>query len=307
MLQLNQIHAYTDSHLSLSMLGTQQPEYAKSATAAHAGAKDLHELISQAPKTGKRVAVIGIAISGIQAMKACLAEGLEPVGIEADSDVGGFWRFKENAEHPSVYRSTHIDTDRDMNSFGDFPWSPDKPLLIHNEELTRYLRKNIEEFSLTERIRLRTKVEWVTPIGEPGPDNKWEVTMSTTHENGEVRTTVEEFDGVMVCTGRHGGGGFIPRIEGLDKFAEKHFVCHSSMYKFPQKHSLVGKRVVVVGVGNSGIDIVTELGPVAKECYLVGRSGGWVMESKHMEVAQGEVFVDRLMLDGISRLPWWRG
>jgi dimethylaniline monooxygenase (N-oxide forming) len=242
-------------------------------------------------------------------MKACLAEGIEPVGIDQDSEIGGFWRFKENVEHPSVYRSTHIDTDRDINSFGDYPWSPDKSLLIHNEELTRYLKENVQEFDLEKRIRLNTKVEWVTPIGEAASDNKWQVTTSTIDplSGDTVSTTVEEFDGVMVCSGRHGGGGFIPQIEGLDKFSQNHFVCHSSMYKFPEKHSLIGKRVVVVGVGNSGIDIVTELGPVADECYLVGRSGGWVMESTHMEVAQGGVYIDRLMIDGMSRLPWWRG
>ena len=47
-----------------------------------------------------------------------------------------------------MYRSTHIDTDRDMNSWGDFPFDKDAPLLIHNTELTSYLRKNIEEFGL---------------------------------------------------------------------------------------------------------------------------------------------------------------
>ena len=79
---------------------------AEAASAAHSRSTDLHALIEQAAKepTGARVAVIGVAISGIQAMKACLAEGIEPVGFEADSDVGGFWRFKEDANHPSVYR-----------------------------------------------------------------------------------------------------------------------------------------------------------------------------------------------------------
>merc|ERR1719428_1741564 len=103
------------------------------------GPRDLHELIAQArqEQTARggalpRVAVIGVAISGVQAMKSCLAEGFEPVAFEADGDVGGFWRFKEDTEHPSVYRSVHIDSDRDMNSFGDYPWDDTEPMLVHN-------------------------------------------------------------------------------------------------------------------------------------------------------------------------------
>ena len=61
-------------------------------------------------------------------------------GFEADQDLGWFWRFKEDVVHPSVYRSPHIDSDRDLNSFGDYPWSSEKPMLIHNTELTDYLR-----------------------------------------------------------------------------------------------------------------------------------------------------------------------
>ena len=55
-------------------------------------------------------------------MKNCLAEGFEPVGFESDSDIGGLWRYKSDPKFPSVYRSTHIDSDRDVNSFGDYPW-----------------------------------------------------------------------------------------------------------------------------------------------------------------------------------------
>merc|ERR1719456_1467426 len=98
------------------------------------GPKDLHELIerNKGAADSARVAVIGLAISGVGAMKACLAEGIEPVAFEADSDVGGFWRFKEDSEHPSVYRSVHIDSDRDDMSFGDWPLAAEKPLLMHN-------------------------------------------------------------------------------------------------------------------------------------------------------------------------------
>ena len=118
------------------------------------------------------------------------------------ADVGGLWRYKDDPKFPSVYRSTHIDSDRDTNSFGDYPWcailptscsllahvcfffaytsltssshfasrfarrDPEKPLLIHNTELVRYLRENLEKFNLTDKIKLNSRVTLVTPVGD---------------------------------------------------------------------------------------------------------------------------------------------
>ena len=59
--------------------------------------------------------------------QGCLEEGVEVVAFEAGNDgVGGFWRFREDGV--SVYESTHIDTDRDLNSFGDYPYDPSAPV-----------------------------------------------------------------------------------------------------------------------------------------------------------------------------------
>jgi hypothetical protein len=285
-------------------------------------------MIEQAPKTGARVAVIGMAISGIQAMKTCLAEGVEPVGFEADQDIGGFWRYKEDTKHPSVYRSTHIDTDRDLNSFGDHPWGADSPLLIHNSELTRYLRENVTEFDLERRIRFNTTVTFVTPEREHSDSkfiqdgcNKWVVKTTTTDPATGASTESEElFDGVLVCTGRHGGGGFIPKYPNQDLF--KGEIMHSSKFKYAEKHGMVGKRVAVVGVGNSGADIVTELGMLngggmrngggeivnehlRSETLLIARSGGWVTRSSHMELGVAANAGDAVIAGFVNRIPWF--
>lgn len=54
------------------------------------------------------------------------------------------------------------------------------------------------------------------------------------------------------CVGRHGSQGYIPNFKGLDSFQGTQL--HSSRYKYPAKHDLDGKRVVIVGTGNSGMD-----------------------------------------------------
>ena len=289
----------------------------------NAGPADLEELIAQTPKRNRRCAVIGIAISGVQSMKNCLAEGFEPVGFEADSDIGGLWRYRDDPKFPSVYRSTHIDSDRDTNSFGDHPWDPNKSLLIHNTELIRYLRENIEKFGLMDRIKLNTRVSLVSPVGDHNGDELypgWEVHYTHTDpQTGEKTDSMEIFDCVLVCSGRHGGGGFIPQYPNQEKF--KGPIMHSSQYKYPEKHNMVGKRVAVVGIGNSGADIVTELGMLngggmrkgdgnivsdkRSDTLLIARSGGWVARAPHLEVGAGMVAGEAIVGDFINRQPWF--
>ena len=266
---------------------------------------NLKEQIKNAKKTNLKVCVIGSGISGIQTMKTMLANGVDVVCFERDKDACGFWRFKEDTEHPSVYRSIHIDSDRDQNSFGDYPWDTDKPLLIHNTEIVNYLRKQIQEFNLDKKIKFGVAVEFVTPAfrgkEHTKDEHKWEVTYFDEISN-ERRTEI--FDGVAVCTGRHGGGGFTPDFEGLENY--KGFTTHSSKYKYPAKHDLIGKNVCVVGVGNSGIDISTELVPAGcKHCYVVSRSGCYVQKMPHMEIRESRRKPDNLAAQLTSMLPWF--
>lgn len=160
-----------------------------------------------------------------------------------------------------MYKSTHIDTDRDLNSFGDRPWSPQAPVFIHNSQLLEYLRQNVSEFRLEDNIRYNCHVQDVRYHSTNSEGNAtWSLTWDTVNpRTGAVRSTsTDVFDGVLVCTGRHGGGGYVPAFKGLEKFKGQAF--HSNRYKFPGKHGIgPSSRVVVVGIGNSGVDIVTEV------------------------------------------------
>ena len=240
--------------------------------------------------------------------------------------MGGFWRFKDNEDGFSVYKSTHIDTERDMNSFGDNPMSPSQPLLISNQELFQYLKSNCDKFSLWSKIRFNTKVTCVTVEDKQGEkpfirhglcsyyklateNHKWIVKWALMDpDTQEIQEEGEEiFDGVLVCTGRHGHGGWIPPFPGLKDFKKPY--VHSSKYKYPEKHNLQGKTVlvvgtlavlwvncrtyVIIGVGNSGIDIVTEVAQSAGKTILLARSGSWIFKVKHGEETFSEVLLDR--------------
>lgn len=259
-----------------------------------------------------KVAVIGSGISGIGAMKVCLEEGLDPTCFDADTTYGGFWRYKEDDTHPSVYRCCHIDTDRDLAGYADHVWDPDNVgLLIDGHMITDYVHENAEKFGLRSRTRFLTRVDLVTPSTQ-GPDPgsgeaRWDVHWSKVTEAGAAtgEKGVELFDAIMVCSGRHGGGAYVPGFEGLATTKVK--VMHSSKYKYPGKHGLRGKTVVVVGVGNSGLDIsmdVCQEGEAA-DTIVVSRSGVWAHKPGHAENAFALAVGETLAIETFFRLPWF--
>ncbi len=81
--------------------------------------------------------------------------------------------------------------------------------------------------------------------------------------SGQIVTDV--FDNVMVCTGHH-VTQLVPTFKDQHKF--KGTILHTHSYKKPD--GFEDKTVVVVGIGNSGGDVVVELSSVARKVYLFG-------------------------------------
>ncbi|KAJ3251734.1 hypothetical protein HK103_002079 [Boothiomyces macroporosus] len=79
------------------------------------------------------------------------------------------------------------------------------------------------------------------------------------------------FDFVLICTGHHWSPK-MPEFEGMKDF--KGPMIHSSAYKVP--YPFKDERVLIVGVGNSGIDISSELASHASSVLLSSRSGTWI-------------------------------
>jgi len=123
----------------------------------------------------------------------------------------------------------------------------------------RYLRDYAAHFSLHQYIHLNTVVESV----EPAAQGQWMVRART----GE-RVVIETCEAVVVCSGRD-RYPLLPQLSGT--FAGQ--ILHSSRYKGPEECS--GQRIVVAGVGSSGVDIATELSRVAVHLYLSTEQGAW--------------------------------
>uniref|UniRef100_A0A671MGC9 Flavin-containing monooxygenase n=1 Tax=Sinocyclocheilus anshuiensis TaxID=1608454 RepID=A0A671MGC9_9TELE len=220
----------------------------------------------------KRVAVIGGGTSGLACIKCCLDEGLEPVCFETSDDIGGLWRFKENPDpdRASIYHSLIINTSKEMMCFSDFPIPAHFPNYMHNSLIMDYFRMYADHFQLKRHIRFQTKVLHVTPRPDFPHSGQWDVET----ESKDGRREKQVFDAVMVCTGHHCHPHLpLQDFPGIDIFKGKFF--HSRDYKNPEEWR--GKRVVVIGIGNSGGDIAVELSRMAKQVYLSTRRGSWIL------------------------------
>ncbi|XP_042663110.1 flavin-containing monooxygenase 5-like [Tyto alba] len=219
----------------------------------------------------RRVAIIGAGASGLCALKCCLDEGLVPTCFERSGDIGGLWRFEEHPEEgrASIYRSVIINTSKEMMCFSDFPIPENFPNYMHNSKIMEYFRMYARRFDLLRHVRFRTSVCRVSKRPDFAATGQWEV---VTESEGKQEAAV--FDAVLVCTGHHTEAHLpLSTFPGLEKF--EGWYLHSRDYKSPQSFS--GKRVVVVGTGNSGIDIAVELSHVAKQVFLSTKRGTWVL------------------------------
>ncbi|NXW87171.1 FMO5 monooxygenase, partial [Alopecoenas beccarii] len=243
----------------------------------------------------KRVAIIGAGSSGLCAIKACLQEGLEPVCFERTGDIGGLWRFEEHPEEgrASIYRSVIINTSKEMMCFSDFPIPEDFPNYMHNSKIMEYFRMYAQHFHLLRHVRFRvsdggtgeqrgrghrvpdarcpraqTSVCRVSKRPDFATTGQWEV---VTESEGKQEAAV--FDAVLVCTGHHCEAHLpLSSFPGFKKFKGRYL--HSRDYKDAQ--DFTDKRVVVIGIGNSGSDLAVEISQTAKQVFLSTRRGAWI-------------------------------
>ncbi|KAM4548042.1 flavin-containing monooxygenase 5-like isoform 1-T1 [Odontesthes bonariensis] len=220
----------------------------------------------------RRVAVVGGGSSGLACIKCCLDEGLDPVCFESSDDIGGLWNFKENTEsdRASIYHSVIINTSKEMMSFSDFPIPAHFPNFMHNSLIMDYFRMYADCFQLTKRIRFNTKVLQVKQRSDFSHSGLWDVET----ENKDGKREKHIFDAVMICIGHHCHPHMpLHDFPGIDTFKGQYF--HSRDYKTPEEWR--NKKVVVIGIGNSGGDIAAELSRVTKQLYMSTRRGAWIL------------------------------
>ncbi|XP_014678576.1 PREDICTED: dimethylaniline monooxygenase [N-oxide-forming] 5-like [Priapulus caudatus] len=189
----------------------------------------------------KRIAIIGGGSSGLTAIKSCVEQGLEPVCFERDGDVGGLWRYKDDADAASVYRSCVFNTSKELTGFSDFPVPADYPPFLSHAFFLRYLRLYAKAFDLMRHIRFNVAVVGVRPAVDYETTGRWTVAYRRRGDD-DADCVVETYDGVMLCTGHH-WNPHVPTFDGLDMFAGS--VLHSHAYRTGK--DMMGKRILIIG------------------------------------------------------------
>ncbi|KFM68828.1 Dimethylaniline monooxygenase [N-oxide-forming] 5, partial [Stegodyphus mimosarum] len=219
----------------------------------------------------KRIAVIGAGSAGLAAAKACKEEGLNFVIFERSGRVAGLWNYRDEDIDglACVMKTTVINSSKEMSAFSDFPPPKDFPNYMHNRMMCKYFHMYAEKFGLLDKIRYYqevTKVEQAPDYEETG---RWILKAENTNDK---TITEETFDGVMICTGHH-GYPHIPKFPGQEDFKGK--IIHTHSLRVPD--AFKDQRVMIVGVGNSGLDAAVDISNVAKQVYLSTRRGTWIM------------------------------
>ena len=212
----------------------------------------------------ERVCIVGAGCSGFTTAKRLADFGIAYDQFEASDDIGGNWYHRNPNGMSACYQSLHIDTSKYRLAFEDYPVPGDWPDFPHHSQLQAYFRGYVDHFRLRERMRFNTAVE------EARRDDNgiWQVRLAT--------GATHSYRALIVANGHHWDAKIPDEYPG--DFAG--IQIHSHSYDSPfEPHDLRGKRVLIVGVGNSAMDIASEVSqrPIAKKLFVSTRHGVWIL------------------------------
>lgn len=176
------------------------------------------------------VIVVGAGASGLAVAATLKRRGREPVVLEGSSAVGSTWAKR--------YERLRLHTVRRFSGLPFFPIPSSYPRYVPKDDYARYLAEYAERMGLT--IELGERVERIEPDG-----GTW--TVKTANQSWSSRA-------VVVATGRHNIPR-LPRLRGMDEYRGR--VLHSREYSSGREFA--GKRALVIGIGNTGAEIATDL------------------------------------------------
>ncbi|MEQ6902592.1 FAD-dependent oxidoreductase [Nocardioides sp. YIM 152588] len=211
-----------------------------------------------------RVAVIGAGAAGLTAAKALLDEGVEVTVFEKGDRPGGLWVQGNASGLSPAYDSLHLNTSKGRTEFADHPMPAEWPDYPSAARIAGYLADYADEYGVTERIRFGTSVESTRRL-----EDRWEVTT----EAGDV----EEYDAVVVANG-HNWDPRWPSPEYPGTFTGTQMHAHD--YRNPEVFR--GRRVLVVGMGNSAMDIAVDASQVAGAPVMLSARHGVHIVPKYL-------------------------
>lgn len=236
-----------------------------------------------------RVCIIGGGPAGLSLARALKRLGVAYDQYERHSDVGGIWDL-DNPGTP-MYRSAHFISSRATSGFHDFPMPASYPDYPSNRQILDYTRSFADAYGLRDAIRFNTAVTGVERDGAG-----WVVRLD---DGSQHRYRA------VVCASGTNWTPHLPQHPG-DFDGE---VRHTVTYRDPSE--LAGKRVLVVGLGNSGADIACDAAQSADAAFVSVRRGYHVIPKHVFGIPVDEfgekgpslpVRIERPLFTGLLRL-----
>ena len=231
-----------------------------------------------------RACIIGAGSSGITAARALDACGIPFDCFEKSDRIGGNWACGNKNGMSAAYRTLHINSYRRGMQYADYPMPETVADFPHHTQIIEYFDAYVDHFGLRDKITFDTGVAHAAPR----PDGTWEITL----DDGAVR----RYDALVVASGHHWDPRWPePPLPGGFDGTQLH------AHEYRDNAMLSGKRVVVVGMGNSAMDIAVESSYVARRTYLAARRGAYVIP-KYVFGRPGDLLPFPLNL-GDPRIP----
>ena len=229
-----------------------------------------------------RIAIVGAGPSGLAALRALTNAGFDAVAFERGNRVGGVWTLEDRPT--AAYRSLHLITSRARTEFEEHPMPDGTPDYPRQDQVGRYIEDYADHFGLTDRIRLGAEVVAARHLDGGG----WEV---------ELASGDTERADVLVAANGHNEVPKWPDPPYPGEFSGRQL--HALDYDDPDE--LRDRRVMVVGMGNSAMDIVTDASYVAERAFLSVRHGSWVIPKRLLGKPADQVVRPWMAVN----VPWW--
>ncbi len=233
----------------------------------------------------RKHAIIGAGFCGLGVAAAFERHGIAYDVLEADDDLGGNW-------YHGVYETVHIISSKRTTQYGDYPMPAEYPDFPSAAQMLAYLNAYADHQGLRPKIEFRTRVARIAPADREG--GRWALEL----ESGERRV----YGGVVLANGHHWDCRW-PEYPGT--FTGE--LIHSKQYR--NAEPLKGKRVLVIGGGNSACDIAVEAARFAEASHISMRRGYWFLPKTMFGTPLVEfikpwlpVWVQRLFLRAMLRI-----
>jgi len=202
----------------------------------------------------KKYCLVGAGPAGLVMARALIKEGVPFDWYERHTDVGGIWDM-QNPGTP-MYESAHFISSKYTSGFYGFPMPTEYPDYPSGQEILTYIQNFADKYDLRSRVNFGVSVIDAQPI----ENDQWQVTFS----NGVTQT----YEGLINATGVTWHPNR-PYIKGEERLNGK--IIHSVEYR--SAHEFSGKRTLIVGAGNSGVDIASDAAQFADKAFFSVRRG----------------------------------